>query len=151
MSSVVILDTSVFCDIVEVPGRSQRKETTLRRLATLIEKGSTLLLPLAAVYETGNHIAQVKDGGSRRRAAERFVTQVRGALAGDAPWTPTPFPDTDTMHQWLDEFPDRAMEGVGIADLSMIRVFETQCHLNRTRRVWIWSHDSHLSSYDRRP
>lgn len=147
--SVVVLDTSIFCDIVRVPGRSQRSEETLARLHELTESGSNLLLPLAAVYETGNHVARAGHGRERRAAAQRFVRAVKGAIAGEAPWAATPFPEAEGMLVWLDDFPDRATAGVGLADLSIIQVFEKQCALNRARRVWIWSHDAHLAGYDR--
>lgn len=149
MNEVVILDTSIFCDVVEVPGRCQRRPETMEALADLVESGARMLLPLVAVYETGNHIAQVKDG-DRHAAAWRFVEQVKGAMEGKAPWSPMDFPLEHEMRDWLGEFPDRAAQGVSIGDLSIIKVWEHQCQLNRRRRVRIWSHDQHLQGYDRR-
>ena len=55
--SVALIDTSVFCNIVPVPGRAQARETVLARLEELIGARTALLLPMAAVLETGNHIA----------------------------------------------------------------------------------------------
>jgi len=53
----------------------------ISKLESYLEEDYTLLLSLAVVYETGNHIAHVADGGVRRK------------VAGQAPWMPTPFPD----------------------------------------------------------
>jgi hypothetical protein len=71
------------------------------------------------------------------------------AIAGQAPWTPTPFPDQTQLDNWLTAFPDEATRGVGIADLSMIKEFERQCELHRAGRVFVWSLDQHLTGYDR--
>jgi hypothetical protein len=109
-----------------------------------------MLLPLAAIFETGTHISHLSDGRLRRESAMRFVEQVRLAVAGLAPWRTTPIPQPEDLAIWLDEFPERAMCGLSLADLSMIKLFEQQCVLNPARRVFIWSYDEDdLSAYDR--
>ena len=147
--TICIVDTSVFCNILDVYGRNQAREKALAELQEFLEEDHTLLLPLAAVYETGNHIAHIGDGGRRREAAVRFVDQVQKAINGSAPWTPTPIPDQQATLSWLDEFPDKAMQEISLADLSIIKEFEKQCDLHRMRRVFIWSYDADLSAYDR--
>jgi len=64
----------------------QNKDAVLGGLREKIEAGWSLLLPVAAIIETGNHIAQVADGRQRRGVAGRFVEQVKMALNGEAPW-----------------------------------------------------------------
>jgi hypothetical protein len=146
--TICIVDTSVFYNILDVPGRNQNRDQAFEALEEHLNEGITLLLPLAAVYETGNHIAHIGDGGSRRQAALRFVKQVHSAINGKTPWTPTPVPDQEAMNAWLDEFPDNAMREISLADLSIIKEFENQCRLHRMRRVFIWSYDTDLSAYD---
>ncbi|WP_207787611.1 hypothetical protein [Candidatus Thiosymbion oneisti] len=148
--TICILDTSVFCNLLDVPAFNQDREDTLSKLEDYLEEGYTLLLPLAAIYETGNHIAHVANGRARREAAKRFVGEVAQAIAGQVPWRPTPFPDRRLLTAWLAEFPDCAMRKVGLADLSIIREFERQCKLHRMRRVLVWSYDYHLQGYDRK-
>jgi len=60
-------------------------------------------------------------------------------------------PATDDWLAWLDEFPDSAMRGVSIGDLTIIKEYERQCELHPTRRVLIWSLDDDLQGYDRAP
>lgn len=117
----------------------------------LINERTTLLLPLSVIIETGNHIAQNGDGNQRRIVALEFVRQVQAALQGNAPWKPTPFPATDEMMTWINEFPDSATRGIPLADLTIIKEFNRQCLLNPRRRIFIWSGDEHLSAYDRTP
>lgn len=120
-----------------------------------IQRGTALLLPLAAIYETGNHIAHCPGGGQvRRRVAQQFVSIVQDAFSEDSaekqlPWVPTPRVLSGELAHWLEEFPDFAMREVGLADLTIIKVFKQQCEMHRARRVFVWSYDSHLQGYDR--
>jgi hypothetical protein len=148
VKAIVLVDTSIFCEILEVPNMCSRVEPTRAELRQRLERGELLLLPLATIIETGNHIAQNGDGRQRRQAAERFAAQVLKALDGISPFRPTSPMDLDAMKTWLGEFPDYTMKGVGLADLSIIKEWERQRDLNQARRVLIWSLDEHLSSYD---
>lgn len=149
--TIVIVDTSVFCNLLRVPKRHQHSERALAELEELLESGASLLLPLATIYETGNHIAQQGDGRERRAVARCFVEQVREAYSGEAPWSPTPFHDGTDLTRWLDTFPDEAARGVGLGDLSILQIFHEQCRLHPGRQVRVWSYDRHLDGYDRRP
>lgn len=149
MSSICILDTTVFCNILNVPNKAQQYTETQELLAQYVKRRYTLLLPIATIYETGNHIAQQGDGRVRRARAQTFVEQVRAAFLGEAPWTPTPFDTSEEFSVWLSTFPDHAMRGSGLGDLSIIKVFERQCALHPRRLVFIWSYDAHLRGYHR--
>ncbi|MCB0141885.1 MAG: hypothetical protein KDE50_18420 [Caldilineaceae bacterium] len=149
MSSICIIDTSVFCNILKVPKKSQWHEKTIAQFRRYNDDSYTFLLPMATIYETGNHIAQNGDGQVRRKTAELFVQQVTQAFQGQAPWTPTPFDSSAEFSIWLSQFPDQAMRGSGLGDLSIIKVFERQCELHPHRRIFIWSYDSHLRAYNR--
>lgn len=149
--SICIVDTSVFCNVLKVPNRSQEREEVLAQLELLIEEGTTLLLPLATIYETGNHIAQNGDGRERRATAHRFTKQVDLALKGETPFTPTDINDEHELQHWLTRFPDYAEGGVSFGDMSIIEAFRKECDRHRARRVFIWALDRDLSSYDRAP
>lgn len=56
MSAVVIVDSSVLLNILNVPGRNQHWEEVLDRLGERIEAGDHLFIPMAAIVEVGNHI-----------------------------------------------------------------------------------------------
>lgn len=149
MSAICIIDTTVFCNILGVPNKSQHREVTLDTLKEYIESGAILLLPMATIYETGNHIGQNGDGRQRRQMAKRFAFQVQEAMKGNAPWTPTPMDTIEELSQWLNDFPDWVMGNSGLGDLSILQIFHKQCALFAARDVFIWSYDEHLSSYSR--
>ena len=151
MSSICIIDTTVLCNILRVPNMDQDHQQAMEELEQYVEDDYTLLLPMAAIYETGNHIAHNGSGNQRRRVAKRFVDQVQKAFKGEAPWTPTPLPQTEEFIVWLSDFPDSAMRGTGVGDLTIVKTYDQQCQLHPGRRVFIWSYDGHLRGYDRPP
>jgi predicted nucleic acid-binding protein len=147
-ATIVIIDTSVFVEVLAVPGKSQAVEETRAELEEWIESDAALLLPIAVIIETGNHIAQVSNGAKRRRAAQSFVARVQEALDGESPFEPTPSFAVDSLREWLPSFVQRATEGIGMADASLIELWDQQRALNPFRRVLIWSLDDDLSGYD---
>jgi predicted nucleic acid-binding protein len=151
LSSIRIIDTSVLCNLLQVPRRRQHAPRALAEFRAAIAAQDLLLLPTAVIYETGNHIAQNGDGRERRAVARAFVEMVEGALAGKLPFTPTPLPTADEMLEWVGSFPDHAAREIGLGDLSIIQLWEEQCRLHAARRVAIWSYDEHLRAYDRGP
>jgi hypothetical protein len=160
MSAIVLLDTSVYLNVLDVPGFNQDRVAVFDEFRALIEQGDHFLLPLAAVWETGNHIAKLADGRNRRRYAQLLIENVQLAVSGAVPYRATHFPDREDFLGWLGEFPAAAMrnksvdktnEGVSLADLSIIKEWERTCAVNCMSRVRIWSLDSDLAGYDRRP
>ena len=149
---VVFVDTSAFMNILNVPAFNQKRAAAVAELRKIVDRSDiTLLLPTASIIESGNHIAQLSDGGERRRYAEIFATQIKRALRDEAPWKVAPFPDASTIRQWMCNFPDHAMREIGMADLSIIQAWEDACKRHSRHRIRIWSYDHHLSCYDRQP
>jgi predicted nucleic acid-binding protein len=147
-SSVVIIDTSILVEILDLQGLAEHPERTRDELERWIEAKATLLLPVAVIIETGNHIAQISGGRKRRSAAKEIITIVTDALNGDSPFAPTPSFDVDELSRWLPRFEELATRGIGLADASLVELWERERALNPARRVLIWSLDKDLSSYD---
>lgn len=160
MSTIWLIDTSVYLNVLNIPGYSQDCDAVLDAFAVGKDAGDRYLLPMATIWETGNHISRLPDGAARRTYAGRLVDDVGDALAGKAPYVATYFPDRETFSRWLAEFPefaarskspDKTREGVSLADLSLIKEWEQTCARNPQRRVCIWSLDRDLQAYDRAP
>lgn len=149
--TIAIVDTSVFLNALGVPGRDQNRDDVRADFGRRIDDGHSLILPIAAIIETGNHIAQLGNGQRRRQFAELFVQQVRMMLNGRAPWVVARAIDAEDLALWIEDFPDHAMRRRGIADVSIIGEYERQCALNTARTVEIWSLDGHLAGYRREP
>jgi hypothetical protein len=150
--TVGILDTSILLELLQVPGRFSQAAQIDRELVQRHNEGHSLLLPLAAILETGNHIARVSDGNLRRRAAERFVGLIRLAIAGQAPFTPIDDVGTEQVAAWCEHFVAWATPAAqSLTDLSIKLVWEQQCELYPAREVYVWTLDSDLSGCRRGP
>jgi len=147
--TIALVDTSIFCNILGVPGKSQDYEEVYAEFKLYIVEHVSLLLPIATIIETGNHVAQVRNGQQRRQTAQRFTRELQRALDNKFPWSvPKPMLHAKALRQYLSEFPEAAMRGVSLGDLSIIKEYERQCKLNRDRHIFIWAKDNHLQSYD---
>ena len=93
MREIHLIDTSALCRVLNVPNMcsAQEHREAFGELARLTQRDITLLLPVATVYETGNHIAQYGSGGQRRSAAQKFIGFVQ-AFPTCRPGPPLPCP-----------------------------------------------------------
>ena len=149
MKSVCLIDTSVFLEILNVPGKAGMHGLIIRELEEKIRDGEGLFLPMATIFETGNHIGQNGDGSQRRDCALKFVAQVELAIDRKSPFVPLNFVEASVMRAWLAEFPNWARDGSGLGDLSIVHDWQRLCQQNKARRVYIWTHDTtHLAGYD---
>ena len=159
MSSVCLIDTSIFLNLLDVPYCNESRAEVAQDFETFAEAGCSFLLPMATILETGNHIAQNGDGNLRRETAQRFVLAVKGAFSGEAPWRPVVFPVTEEILSWIGTFPDCAgrnkapdkPEGTSFGDLTIIQEYEKACARFPMSEVFIWSLDSDLQSYHQNP
>ncbi|RVV99686.1 hypothetical protein EKE94_03110 [Mesobaculum littorinae] len=160
MSEVVLIDTSIFLNVLNVPGLNQDRVAILDEFEGRIKRGDHFLLPMATIWETGNHISRLSTGGRRREFAETLAEQVRLALNGEVPFKATHFPDREEFLRWLMAFPEAAMrnksekktnEGTSLADHSIVKEWERTVAQNPSRTVCIWSLDVDLSAYRSTP
>lgn len=151
MKAVAIVDTTIFCNVLNIPHMNSERVQVMQELEDLLKEDTNLLLPMAAVYETGNHIAQLSDGGNRRRFAEVFIQQVAKAIGGEAPWQVMQLPNLEEVGEWLSSFPDSATRGAGIGDLSIIKEWEKMAKKAPNYRIFVWSLDSDLQGYEHTP
>lgn len=89
---VLILDTSVLCCWLKVPGKDEAGTVddrwTFERVDSEIRQakaeGAILVLPLATLIETGNHIAQA--GQRRFETAQALAACMQDAANANTPW-----------------------------------------------------------------
>lgn len=157
MKVVAIVDTSVLCELLPVPGLDADHEAFTEEFARRARNGERFILPFAAILETGNHVGHVPDGTRRRDTAQKFCHFVRNALDGKTPFETSAPPSKEDVGHWLDEFVEWATQtdpkgkGRGLGDLAIRKLWEEQCKLNPQGRVYIWSGDGHLAGFDSKP
>jgi len=146
LSALCILDTSILCELLQIPRKSQPTAGFTEEFKEKVEDRHEFLLPLAVIFETGNHIGHSK--GDRHRLAGKLRDLVQQSLAGKAPFTITPLPQREELHALLDGFPTWARGGSGLADFSIQQTWNDLHRQMPNRRVYIWSRDQHLEGYD---
>jgi hypothetical protein len=163
MGKVILLDTSVFGTYLGIFGNTEKQIQTEKQIRDYIEDNATLLLPMATILETGNHIATIhKEHFDRQSRAQTFVDRVREALSEQRNQavafrsigpTNCALSNRKKLLNYIEEYLEYVMteHRVGLADLSIIQDFRTQCALNRGRYVAIWSFDGGLKGYKREP
>jgi hypothetical protein len=156
MREVRFVDTSVLCDLLDVPGKNQHREAVQAELRELVAAGVQLVLPIAAIIEAGNHIVHLGDGSARRMCATRFVHLLRATAEGTLPWVLHAVAWNDAMLHMLCDgtaltgpFVELAASGMlGTGDLSIL--VERDMYARRTAGtdVRVWTHDQRLGAYN---
>lgn len=150
---VRFIDTTILCNLIPVPGRDSDRAEVLAELQTFVSARDVLILPVTAVIEAGNFIAQVDDGRLRRSAATSLDAQLRLAVQGQTPYTFHDF-------AWSAGFVERFLEGAGTGQTfiehataslgagDLLILTELEAYRQRTRLdVRIWTRDAQLSAH----
>ena len=153
MTSISFIDTSVLCNLVPVPGRDQNASDVRLEMAERLDRQERFILPITAVIETGNFIAQLPDGRVRRQTAEKLDRILRMVCEGNAPWVLHDVAwDKPFLNQMLDgadtmmDYIEHASNQIGVGDLCIIN--ERLTYQQRSQvRASIWTLDGGLSSY----
>lgn len=131
---VLILDTSVLCCWLQVPGKDEAGPIHDRwdhnRINLLLEeeraKNSTFVLPIATLIETGNHIAQAPS--HRFERASSLAVYLREAADAQSPWAAftdqSPLWQADNLRTLADSWPQLANAGTTIGDATIKDVAE---------------------------
>ncbi|MFI5802215.1 hypothetical protein [Streptomyces sp. NPDC051561] len=149
------VDTSILCNLLSVPGKCQDRDKVIVELKSKRETGGCdLLLPVTAIIETGNHIAQLSDGYHRLKCAERFAAVLQTVIEGRAPWALNEV-EWDAAHlttllaggETGSTLVEHAQGKLGCGDLNIL--IERDRYLARTSGVTatIWTLDVLLAAY----
>jgi hypothetical protein len=113
-----------------------------------------MILPTAAIIETGNHIAQLPDGGSRRKFAAKLMHLLKATIAGTAPWALNGARWDGQLLQAICDgarachpLHEMALQGVGAGDVSILAEAEAYERRVANVDVSIWTLDAGLLAY----
>lgn len=153
---VTLVDTSVLCELLQVPGKSepQRRTEMLEEIDVRSSEGERLVLPFTAVVETGNHIVQ--SGGDRHRVAQRLTAFLRLALQADSPFFVPELPfgrefvaalaEGDSTGRTLAEL---AAAKMGTGDVAILVQRDQLRHGGAFETVDVWTLDQDLDDVAR--
>jgi hypothetical protein len=131
MRKVLLIDTSLLCVLLQVPGKETAGnnqwnfELVDKKIQAEINQGTTLVLPLATVIETGNHIAQAKKNTTNKYpTAEKFAKIITDAADETSPWAA--FRDqivlweAEQLKELASQFPNQAIQETSMGDASIV-------------------------------
>ena len=155
MKNVLVIDTSILCVWLQVPGKTECGEESDRwdftrvrdYICTAEMKKTTFVLPLAAIIETGNHISQAPN--SRYELAQNLCKVISAAVEQSSPWAAF----TEQSDMWCkerlndlaNEWPTFAAEQLSIGDYTIKQVAEFYAQIGCN--VEILTGDAGLKSY----
>jgi hypothetical protein len=160
---LIVVDTSYLLELVQVPDCSS--DRAYGPICQLFENArhitDQLQVPLPVLFELGNHVADVKNGESRKRLAAELIDAVNDWLSGETPLTiVSSMNDARTVQDFRDavtgltqEFrtlaPDR--QGLTNAAIALEAKKLRQKHKNsslKTYLVHIWTTDKKLKALE---
>ncbi len=156
MQKILILDTSILCVYLKVPymddcGSDDNKwdyKRVTEKIDTEISKKSLLVLPLATLIETGNHIAQAN--GERYKLAVALSNIIKKVANEEEPWAAFTFQrklwDEENLIKLANNWPALAASGLSIGDATIKDVAEYYTEAGCL--VKIFTGDEGLKAYE---
>jgi len=148
-----MIDTSILCELLEVPGKCGDSAHIQGEFRDRADAGERFIIPITAVIETGNHIEQAS--GNRRAAAERLTRLLELAQSGTAPfvlnttvWDESflaQLCDGDSTGQSLVDL--LANQQLGAGDIAILVERDRLHERSALGRVGVWTLDSELRAY----
>ncbi|GAX37818.1 hypothetical protein [Nodularia sp. NIES-3585] len=159
MQKVLIIDTSILCVYLAVPGKETcgtdndkwDKSRVEERFQLEKEEGTQFILPLATIIETGNHIAQANS--RRYEIAQAFADILVKVADGVIPWKvfTTEVDElwsSEQLKQLATEWPTLASRKISIGDATIKTVAEYYAKTSSTLIVEIFTGDQGLKAYE---
>jgi len=155
MRRVLVVDTSILCVLLDVPGKtvcgSQNNLWDKARVDSVLEsekeQGAFLVLPLAVIIETGNHIAHSQNAWE---CASAFCEIIKKSLDAESPWVSFSQQDVlwskENLHTLANEWPEYAKSSFSIGDMTIKMVAEYYAEASCTVRIL--TGDQGLKAYE---
>lgn len=156
---VLIVDTCLACVWLKVPGMETAGSDSDRwdfervdaKLNEEINKGTLLVLPIASIIETGNHITQIKEV-DRNPYIQDLGNKIKASIDGSAPWTAYSYQNKlwegshlkEVVDRWISMNAGDAKHSLG--DVSILDV--ATAYRNIGLEVEILTADNLLKSYE---
>jgi hypothetical protein len=160
---LIVVDTSYLLELFQVPDCSSERAygPIYQRFENARHITDQLQVPLPVLFELGNHVADVKNGESRKRLATELVDAVDVWLTGEAPLTiVSSMNDARTVQDFRDavtgltqEFKTLAPDRQGLTNAAIALEAKRLRHKHKnsslkTYLVHIWTTDKKLKALE---
>ncbi|MBN1929819.1 MAG: hypothetical protein JW764_09800 [Chlorobiaceae bacterium] len=151
MRKVLILDTSILCVWLEVPGKEScgsdgdrwDKSRVDEKIRKEEQAKTTFLLPIASIIETGNHIAQASH--SRRECAQSLSDVIVLSAQEQSPWAAfsehTALWSPEKLEQLAKDWPEMANRRMSMGDMTIRNVAELYAQMNYDVEILTADHE----------
>ena len=155
MRDILVIDTSILCVWLDIPGKETCgtaddlwDRTRVARFFEIEERRGTLfVLPLAAIIETGNHIAQSRKAWECAIALCEIIMK---SLDSTSPWVEFSQQDVlwsrTNLSKLISDWPEYAKAKFSIGDMTIRFVAEFYSEMGYD--VHIFTGDAGLKSYE---
>lgn len=159
MNKAVIIDTSILCVWLRVPGKETcgpdnnrwDYERANNKINEEIANGALLVLPMATIIETGNHIAQ--SAGDKHELVNKFADHIENTIDGNSPWTSfnqqSHLMEGEPLREILRKWRDTANAGQSLGDALIAEIANYYNTLGAD--VEILTGDEGLKAYEPAP
>lgn len=156
MNKVIVIDTSIYCVWLQIPfmetcGKDNDRwdfERVNAKIEEEIAAKSTLVLPLATLIETGNHLSQCS--GDRYQLALKFSENLKNSIDNQNPWAAfseqSSLWNDESMTELANNFPNFAAQELSIGDATIKSVAEYYSSIGF--QVEILTGDGGLKAYE---
>ncbi|WP_420435864.1 hypothetical protein [Candidatus Poriferisodalis sp.] len=150
--AVVFVDSSVLMRLIGMDGDAAARETA-EQFEDRIAAGQQFVIPVTAIVEVGNLIAQ--QSSNRRKLAERLQEVLRAAQAADPPWI---IRAVTMDQQFIQELLDGNSTGsdlvtligdgrLGTGDVALLVERDQFLRGTQYTSAEVWSLDQELTAY----
>lgn len=156
MKKVLIVDTSILCVWLKVPGKEtcgpSTSLITYEKVSKKIEQekseGTTFILPLATIIETGNHIAH--SAGDKKTMGDEFAQMMIDSADENSPWAAFTEQSSlwkpDNLKKLAERWKKSVVAGQALGDASIVDVVRYYTDLGY--EVEIFTGDMGLKAYE---
>lgn len=147
--NVRFIDTSIMCNLLEIPDMCADKERGKQEWKEVLEKKETLIMPLATIIETGNHVTHIADGHARYTVTMKFKEYLEKTAESKAPWTLYGNAlDKEEIRYIAANMEQFTIAEIGIGDMTIIYAYEKYlAEEPAIGTIMIWSTDEHLAAH----
>jgi hypothetical protein len=156
MKKVLIIDTSVLCVWLEVPGMDScgpdddkwDRPRIVEKIGGEEQANTTFVLPLASIIETGNHISQAQS--KRWECGNALADLMRKSAKEETPWAAfsvqSELWSSRELIKLADSWPDLAANKLSLGDATILDVAKYYSQMNF--KVDILTGDKGLKAYE---
>lgn len=153
---VLIIDTSIFCVWLKVPDMETcgsgdnvwDYERVAKKIKEEIDAGTTFVLPLAAIIETGNHITHAR--GDVYELAKSFAGFIEDSADSKSPWAAFTAQnglwESEGLKKLVKRWVENNPNAQSLGDASIVDVAEYYATMGQ--QVEILTGDQGLKSYE---